>query len=219
MTPLVVVLSGPSGAGKTSIAERLVSRRRDVGFSVSATTRRARRGEREGRAYRFVTHKEFAALRSRGEFLECAQYAGEWYGTLKAEVQRVHGLGRHVLLDIEIEGARQVRQTFPPPASVSIFVLPPSPEALVRRLRRRKSESVPSLAQRLRRAVDELREAPAFDYVVVNDRLASTIAEVSKILDTENLRTPRRADLSQRIERIAEYVRRESEQLGENGSR
>lgn len=183
MKPLVVVLSAPSGAGKTTIAQGLLARRKDVGYSVSATTRRPRAGERDGAAYHFVSWDEFARQRERGEFLEAAQYAGEWYGTLKGEVERVLASGRHVVLDIEIEGARQVRRAYPPPASVSVFILPPSAAVLIERLRRRKSETAPALAQRLERAVVELGEASQYDYIVVNDDLATAVAAVSAIID------------------------------------
>lgn len=205
-TPFVVVLSAPSGAGKTTIAQHLVQRRRDVGFSVSATTRAPRPGEKDGKAYHFISSERFQELRRQGEFLECAQYAGEWYGTLKSEIRRVHDLGRHVLLDIEIEGARQVRQVYPQPRSISIFVLPPTPVALMQRLKRRKSESLQSLRNRLERAVDELREATSYDYVVINDRLPSAVAEVSKIIDAEELRTDRHVDLSQQLEKLSSFL-------------
>src|SRR5436309_258317 len=126
--------------------------------------------------------------RRQGAFLECAQYAGEWYGTLKSEVTRLEERGRHVLLDIEVQGAAQIRAQYPPQASVGIFVLPPSPRALIQRLRRRESESADSLVRRLERAVSELREAPALDYIVVNDKLATAVGTVGKIIDGDERR-------------------------------
>jgi guanylate kinase len=183
VTPLIVVLAAPSGGGKTTIAKNLMARRRDVGFSVSATTRPPRAGEREGEDYFFLSRAEFQRRRAAGEFLEWAEYAGELYGTLKAEVDRLLAAGRHVLLDIEVQGARQVRERYPPPASVAIFILPPSGRELVRRLRARRTESAAAIARRLDTAVSELRQAPAFDHLVINEGLEDAVAQVSSIID------------------------------------
>jgi len=183
VTPLIVVLAAPSGGGKTTIARSLLARRRDVGFSVSATTRPPRAGERDGEAYFFLSRAEFQRRQAAGEFLESAEYAGELYGTLKAEVERLLKAGRHVLLDIEVQGARQVRERYPPPASVAIFILPPNGRELVRRLRTRRTESAATIARRLDTAVSELRQVPAFDHVVVNDGLDDAVAQVSGIID------------------------------------
>jgi len=213
VTPLVVVLSAPSGAGKTTIARRLVSVRKDVGVSVSATTRPARRGEKDGKAYYFMPREKFERLRERGDFLECAQYAGAWYGTLKSEVKRIHDAGRHVLLDIEIEGARAIRRAYPPPQSVSIFVLPPSPRALIQRLKRRRSESADSLSLRLRRAVEELRAATEYDYIIVNRRLPKAVSEVGRIIDVEASRTARRVDLHEQLKRLSEALETQAKSL------
>src|SRR5256885_430094 len=203
VTPFLVILCAPSGAGKTTIAQRLVRTRKDVGFSISATTRAPRRGEQEGKAYYFISREKFEQLKRQDASLECAQYAGEWYGTLKSEVTRLEERGRHVLLDIEVQGAAQIRAQYPPPASVGIFVLPPSPRALIQRLHRRESESADSLVRRLERAVSELREAPAFDYIVVNDKLVTAAGTVGKIIDAEQRRTERRHDLKERLETLS----------------
>jgi len=213
VTPTVVVLSAPSGAGKTTITRALLAARPDVAFSVSATTRAPRPGERHGEAYYFVSRAEFAQRRAAGELLECAEYAGHWYGTLRAEVERILASGQHALLDIEIEGARQVRAAYPRPRSVSIFVLPPSAAALLDRLRGRESEPRPVLARRLARAVEELKEVPRFDYVVVNDTLAAAVADVGAILDG---RAPRPADpdsLALMVDTLAAALGRESVRL------
>ncbi|MGH7675057.1 MAG: guanylate kinase [Gemmatimonadales bacterium] len=213
MTPKIVVLSAPSGAGKTTISRALLAARPDVAFSVSATTRSPRAGEQHGKAYYFVSRADFAQRRASGELLEWAEYAGNWYGTLRGEVERILANGRHALLDIEIEGARQVRAAYPPPRSVSIFVLPPSAEVLLERLRERESEARPVLARRLARAVEELREAPQFDYEIVNDALDAAVADVGAILDG---RAPRPLDpesLAQTVKTLAAALGRESARL------
>jgi guanylate kinase len=212
-SPFIVVLSAPSGAGKTTIAQRLVKRRKDVAFSVSATTRTPRPGEKNGKDYHFLSHAQFEELRTKDAFLECARYAGEWYGTLRSEVKRIHGLGRHVLLDIEIQGARQVREAYPAPRSIGIFVLPPTPTVLLQRLKRRKSESLESLRNRVETATTELREATSFDYVVINDELSVAVAEIEQIIDAESLRTVRNVDLSAQLQRMSTHLQRQVEIL------
>jgi guanylate kinase len=212
-SPFIVVLSAPSGAGKTTIAQRLVKRRRDVAFSVSATTRTPRPGEKNGKDYHFLSHAQFEERRKQDAFLECARYAGEWYGTLRSEVKRIHDLGRHVLLDIEIQGARQVREAYPAPQSIGIFVLPPTPTVLLQRLKRRKSESLESLRTRVETATMELREATSFDYVVINDELRVAVAEIEQIIDAESLRTVRNVDLSAQLQRMSTHLQRQVEIL------
>ena len=136
MKPFLLVLSSPSGGGKTSIATNLLQGRDDLGYSVSATTRPMRDGERDGVDYHFVSREEFLRRREAGEFLESAEYGGNLYGTLRSEIERIFARGRHAVLDIEIEGARQIRRSFP--NSLHLFVLPPSAEVLVGRLRGRR---------------------------------------------------------------------------------
>ena len=212
MTPRIVVLAAPSGGGKTTIARTLMERRRDVGFSVSATTRPPRPGEQDGIAYHFVSREEFARRRAAGAFLESAEYAGNWYGTLRHEVERVLGAGRHVLLDIEVDGARQVRQAYPPPQSVSIFIIPPTAEVLMKRLRGRKSESGPAMAVRLERAERELREAPQFDFIVVNDVLERVVGEIGAIVDGRRPPEPRDG-LQETLHILARDLAREAGRL------
>jgi guanylate kinase len=189
VTPRIVVLAAPSGAGKTTIANALLRRRPDLfGFSVSATTRSPRAGEQDGIAYHFLSRDEFTRRVAAGDFLEWAEYAGERYGTLTREVQRVLSSGRHVVLDIEVQGARQVRQAYPWPASVSIFVIPPSPRVLIERLERRRTESEQELRRRLEIAVrevetarDDVSHGMVFDHILVNDDLDVT---VNRVIDT-----------------------------------
>jgi guanylate kinase len=182
VTPRVVVLASPSGGGKTTIARTILERcPTKFGYSVSATTRRPRLDEKEGEAYHFLTREEFADWRQQGRFVETAEYAGEWYGTLKSEVEKVLASGRHVLLDIEVVGAQQVRQTYP--NAVMIFILPSSPRVLVERLLQRKSESPAALLKRLERAMYEVRATAIFDRVVKNDVLEDAVNEVIRIVD------------------------------------
>ena len=185
MKPVVVVLAAPSGGGKTTIARALETRWPDrYGFSVSATTRPPRPGEREGEDYSFLSKDEFRRRQAAGDFLESAEYAGELYGTLNAEVDRVLAAGRHVLLDIEVQGARQVRQRYPPPASRAVFILPPSAAELLRRLQGRRTESANEMAKRLETAIRELRQAETFDHVVVNDDLDTAVTTVHQLVET-----------------------------------
>lgn len=185
MTPRIVVLAAPSGGGKTTIARALMARRPDVGFSISATTRAPRPGERDGEAYFFVTREEFARRRAAGAFVESAEYAGNWYGTLRSEIERLFAARKHVLLDIEIQGARQVRrhEAFGT-RCVAIFILPPSAQALAGRLSDRQTESPATVRNRLELARQEIRAADQdFDFVIVNDDLPQAVAVASEIID------------------------------------
>lgn len=213
MTPKVVVLSAPSGSGKTTIARALLARRKDLGYSVSATTRRPRPDERDGVAYHFLSRPEFERRVRAGEFLEWAEYAGELYGTLKGEVERELAAGRHVVLDIEVEGARQVRRAYPPPRSVSVFILPPSVPVLLARLGERKTEVGGALARRLERAVEEVGEASQYDHVVVNDDLGRAVAEVERIIDDHAPRGSGREGLEKMLQALAGDLAREAARL------
>ena len=185
MTPRIVILSAPSGGGKTTITRALLQQRTDVGYSVSATTRAPRPGEVDGVAYHFVTRAEFERWVAAEEFLEWATYAGHMYGTLKREVDSVLASGRHVLLDIEVQGADQVWQRCPPPQSVRIFILPPSGRAWMVRLVGRETESRVSLARRADRAIWEIRQALSWEHIVINDELEHAVTEVGAIVDAE----------------------------------
>ena len=204
MKPFLLVLSAPSGGGKTSIARNLLQARDDLGYSVSATTRPMREGERDGVHYRFLTREEFLRRREAGEFLESASYGGHLYGTLRSEIDRIFASGRHAVLDIEIEGARQIRASFP--NSLHLFVLPPSAEVLIGRLRGRNTEPREAVRERIRRAVEELDAVAEYDYVVVNQDLVIAVAQVAAILDAEARRVSRQNDLQQVIDRLRKDV-------------
>ena len=181
----VVILAGPSGAGKTTLRDRLLdgSAGARFDFSVSMTTRPPRAGEVEGEDYRFVDRATFESLIERGEMLEHAVVHGDLYGTPRSNLEEARRRGRHLLLDIDVQGARQVRRTVD--EVVSIFVLPPSEEELIRRLRGRGSESESQLRRRLESALSELEALSEFDYAVVNRDLEGTVETVLGILDAE----------------------------------
>lgn len=212
MTPFVLVLSSPSGGGKTTLARRLLATRSDLGYSVSATTRPRREGEVDGRDYWFLSRAEFERREAAGEFIETATYNGERYGTLAAEVERVFASGRHVVLDIEVAGARQVRRRFPD--SVHVFVLPPSGAALVERLQARRTEPPAALRARLVHALEELTTVGEYDYVVINDRLERAAAEVGAILDAEGRRVSRQEGLAEFVATLRRAIAAEAERVG-----
>ncbi|HEY6092999.1 MAG TPA: guanylate kinase [Gemmatimonadales bacterium] len=195
MTPRIVVLSAPSGGGKTTIAKAVREQNPDrFGFSVSATTRKPRAEEREGVDYFFKTRSQFLEGVGAGQFLEYAEYGGQLYGTPKAEVEKVLQSGKHVLLDIEVEGARQVREQYPSPRSVSIFILPSDPRVLLERLQSRKSESIEQIRWRLDRAEYELQQSTLFDRWIRNDDLQTAVREVVAIADDARGRTRAQQD-------------------------
>lgn len=186
---VILVLAGPSGGGKTTVCRGIVAARSDVRFSVSATTRPPRPGERDGIDYRFLSRDSFEALVRADGLLEWAEVHGEMYGTPREGVPGDSAGGDHLLLDIDVQGARQVRER--EPGAVLVFLLPPSAPVLVDRLRRRGSEDAESVRRRLRTALFELEAVQEFDYVVVNDDLDVTVRAVQSILEAEVHRTGR----------------------------
>jgi guanylate kinase len=202
--PFLLVLSSPSGAGKTSIARRLLETRPDLAYSVSATTRPKRPAETDGRDYHFLTPEEFERRVSAGAFLEHASYGGNRYGTLRSEVGAIFRRGKHALLDIEIAGARQLRATFED--AVHVFVLPPSGDELVRRLEGRNTEDPAAVRRRLDHAAEELAAVGEYGYAVVNDDLARAVNQISAILDAEGQRIGRQAELTDFVAALRRQV-------------
>lgn len=207
LRPFPIVLSAPSGAGKTTIARLLLDRRSDVGYSISCTTRSPRAGEVDGVDYHFLSAAQFDEAVRRGEFAEWAEVHGRRYGTLISEVEKVMARGQHVMLDIDVQGARQLVQRFLD--SVTIFVVPPSAESLVARLTGRNTESSETLALRLQNAVLELKEAERYQHVVVNDNLEHAVSDVSRIIDEEALKRERLPALGDSVDKIVERIQRD----------
>jgi guanylate kinase len=208
----LLVLSAPSGGGKTTIAKMLLRGRADLGYSVSATTRSKRPGERDAVDYYFLTRDEFTRRQESGEFLEWATYGGELYGTLKSEIERIFSQGRHAVLDVEIDGARQIRSNFP--NSLLLFVLPPSAEALVERLVGRKTEDPALVRERIVRAADELAAVAEYDYAILNEDLTTAVSQVAAILEAESWRVARQDTLPAFIEQLRRDVVKAAEKIG-----
>ena len=175
----LILVTGPSGVGKGTLVSRLMQRHPDLWLSVSATTRSPRAGEEEGRHYFFLSREAFERQVAAGGFLEWAEFAGNLYGTPRAAVQERLDAGRPVLLEIELEGARQVRRSFPD--GFQVLLRPPSLQELERRIRGRGSDSEEAIRRRLARAREELRAEAEFDAVVVNDDLDLALAELERV--------------------------------------
>jgi guanylate kinase len=174
------VIAAPSGAGKTSLVKALLDSDPTLRLSVSHTTRKRRETEREGREYHFVSLPEFEQLRAAGEFLEHAQVFGNLYGTSRAYVERQLAAGDDVVLEIDWQGAQQVRRALP--GCVSVFILPPSRTALGERLARRATDTAEVIARRLAEAAGDMGHYLEFDYVVVNDDFARAVADLQRIV-------------------------------------
>jgi len=175
------IISAPSGTGKSTVIRRLLKLRGELVLSVSATTRPPRPGETDGVSYNFITREAFMEMIARGEFLEYAEYVGEFYGTPKKPIADFVSRGVDVLLDIEVQGAKQVRAK--EPGAVSIFLVPPDMAELERRLRVRGTDSAEKLAARLQRAVSELAQKDCYDHIVVNDDIAEATDKILAIID------------------------------------
>ncbi|BAY26367.1 guanylate kinase [Calothrix sp. NIES-2100] len=169
----LIVLTGPSGVGKGTLLRALLQRHPELYYSVSMTTRSPRPGEINGKHYYFVSRSKFEQLVAQGEFLEWAEFAGNYYGTPREAVLSQVGSGKLVVLEIELEGARQIRTSFP--SAHSIFILPPSFDELEKRIRGRAQDSEAAIARRLRRAQEEVTAADEFDVQIVNDDFETTL--------------------------------------------
>ena len=172
----LIVVTGPSGVGKGTLLRSLLARHPELYFSISATTRQPRPGEIDGQHYYFVSRDKFEQMKAEGDLLEWAEYAGNYYGTPRAQVERQIQQGRLVILEIEVVGARKINQTFP--AALRIFILPPSLAELERRIRDRGQDSEDAIVRRLNRARSEIDAADEFDVQIVNDDVKTALVHL-----------------------------------------
>ncbi|WP_269622494.1 guanylate kinase [Prochlorococcus marinus] len=177
----LILITGPSGVGKGTLVKKLLAENKNIWLSVSATTRLPREGEKDGKDYFFLNKNQFKNLIDSNGFLEWAQFAGNFYGTPKDEVQSKLSLGKKVLLEIELEGARQVRKNFP--TGFQIFIAPPSFQELERRIRERGTDSEDAIERRLLRAKEELDAQKEFDAVIINDDINRALVEIKSLIN------------------------------------
>ncbi len=179
----LVIFTAPSGAGKTTIVRHLLGKYDQLAFSVSATTRERRPHEEDGKDYYFLSREDFEAKVAAGDFLEWEEvYEGQYYGTLRSEIDRLWQLGKCIIFDIEVKGATNIKNAYPD-QSLAVFVKPPSPEILFERLRARKTETEASLQKRIRRASEELTYENRFDAVLLNDILEETLYNAERLIE------------------------------------
>ena len=198
---LMLVLSSPSGAGKTTLSRRLLEADGNIRLSVSATTRAMRPGEVHGKDYHFITAEEFAQWVADGKFLEHAHVFGNRYGTPSHLVNDALAAGRDVLFDIDWQGTQQLKEKMRDDL-VSIFILPPSHEELERRLRTRAQDSEETVQKRMAKAADEISHWAEYDYVIVNTDLDKALADVQAILNAERLKRSRQTGISTFVNRL-----------------
>ena len=194
MSGKLFILSAPSGAGKSSLAKALIRALPNLAVSVSHTTRAPRPGETHGVHYYFVTPAEFEAMIQAGRFVEHARVFGNYYGTARTSIDQLLQAGKDVILDIDWQGARRIKQVMP--ATVSIFILPPTRAALEQRLCNRGQDAPEVIARRMRAAVSEIGHYSEFDYVVVNDIFDDALADISAIIQGHGPKRPLTVDIA-----------------------
>ena len=198
---LLLVMSSPSGAGKTTLSRRLLAADPNVSLSVSVTTRSPRPGETKGKDYHFISKAEFANLRDAGELLEWAEVFGNFYGTPRKPVEQALAGGRDMLFDIDWQGTQQIAEAMEDDL-VRIFILPPSAEELRERLIRRAQDSSAVVAKRMAEASREISHWPEYDYVIVNDDIEAALGQIAAILAAERLRRKRRIGLGEFVRKL-----------------
>ena len=189
----LIVLSGPSGVGKSTVIAELLGQRPNIHFSVSYTTRQPRVGEQDGVNYNFVSRQEFERMIAANELSEYAEYVNHYYGTSLKVIEEKLKAGVDVLLDIEVQGAAKVKARCP--GALFIFIIPPSFEELSRRLHRRNTDSEEVIAGRLEKAKVEFREIPNYDYLVINDKVSGAVHEIESILTAAECRVENRSQI------------------------
>ena len=199
---ILVILSSPSGAGKTSIARALVEENKNFSFSVSATTRKSRPGEVNGREYHFLTVNEFEERIDNGQFLEHAKVFGNLYGTPLQPVLESINNGKDLIFDVDWQGGKQIRGSTLSKFVISIFILPPSIKALQERLMKRAQDSSDTVKDRMRKSIGEIMHWKEYDYVIVNSNFEQTLQEVKSIITSEKLRSTRNSQLKEFIETL-----------------
>ena len=199
---VLVILSSPSGAGKTSIARALVEENKNFLFSVSATTRKSRPGEINGREYHFLTVNEFRERIDNGQFLEHAKVFGNLYGTPLEPVMESINDGKDLIFDVDWQGGKQIRSSSLSKFVISIFILPPSIKALQERLMKRAQDSSETVKDRMTKSIGEIMHWKEYDYVIVNNNFEQTLHEVKSIITSEKLRRVRNSRLEEFIETL-----------------
>ena len=199
---VLVILSSPSGAGKTSIARALVEENKNFLFSVSATTRKSRPGEVNGREYHFLTVNEFRERINDGQFLEHAKVFGNLYGTPLEPVMESINDGKDLIFDVDWQGGKQIRSSSLSKFVISIFILPPSIKALKERLMKRAQDSSETVKDRMTKSIGEIMHWKEYDYVIVNNNFEQTLHEVKSIITSEKLRRVRNSQLEDFVETL-----------------
>ena len=189
MSGNLFIISAPSGAGKTSLVQALLNINPQIDVSVSYTTREPRVGEHDGKDYHFVSRETFLAMAQRGEFLESAEVYGNLYGTSQTWINHENARGRDILLEIDWQGAAQIRRLFP--ECISVFILPPSRQALEERLRKRGKDNETVIAKRMAAVRQDVAHVAEFDYVIINDNLNEALRELNAVVIAAKLRGPR----------------------------
>jgi len=195
MSGNLFIVSAPSGAGKTSLVQALLNINPQIDMSVSYTTREPRPGEQSGKDYHFVSRDTFLSMANRGEFLESAEVYGNLYGTSQTWISHENSRGRDILLEIDWQGAAQVRRAFP--ECVSVFILPPSRQALEDRLKKRGKDNEAVIAKRLAAVCEDVSHIAEFDYVIINDNLNEALRELNAVVLSARLRRERQLALHQ----------------------
>lgn len=196
---ILTVVSGFAGSGKGTIMKELIKRHDEYALSISATTRKPRKGEEDGREYFFVDTDEFEKMIAKGGLIEYANYVGNYYGTPREYVETKLLAGKDVILEIEIQGALKVRERYPD--ALLIFVTPPDANTLEKRLKGRGTETEEIIAKRMERAACEAAEIPAYDYILVNDDLDTCVKQLHFLIQSEHLRTSRNMEFIGQIKR------------------